>query len=89
MSEQLKPCPFCGETRLFAAALDLRWRDSSIKEWNKRAGSPDAIATDSAWRVGRKVALNVYQGERPVCQCHTPEDALAIVTAMNALAGRL
>jgi hypothetical protein len=35
------------------------------------------------WRVGRKVALNVYEGDRPVCQCHDPEDAKRIVTAMN------
>lgn len=35
------------------------------------------------WRVGRSVPLNVYCDDRPVCQCHTPEDAAAIVTAMN------
>lgn len=36
------------------------------------------------WRVGRKVPLNVYEGSRPVCQCHNPEDAQRIVDAMNA-----
>jgi hypothetical protein len=36
-----------------------------------------------SWRVGSKVPLNVYEGERPVCQCHTPEDAARIVVAMN------
>lgn len=35
------------------------------------------------WRVGRKVPLNVYEGDRPVCQCHTPEDAAFIVKAVN------
>lgn len=35
------------------------------------------------WRVGSKVPINVYEGERPVCQCHTPEDAGRIVAAMN------
>jgi len=36
------------------------------------------------WRVGHKVPINVYEGDRPVCQCHTAEDALRIVRAMNA-----
>lgn len=35
------------------------------------------------WRVGGKVQLNVYDGDRPVCQCHTAEDAAKIVEAMN------
>jgi hypothetical protein len=36
------------------------------------------------WRVGRKVPINIYEGDRAVCQCHTPEDAYRIVKAMNA-----
>lgn len=36
------------------------------------------------WRVGHKVPINVYDGDRPVCQCHNEEDARAIVEAMNA-----
>lgn len=36
------------------------------------------------WRVGHRVPLNVYDGDRPVCQCHTPEDAARIVAAVNA-----
>lgn len=36
------------------------------------------------WRVGHKVPINVYEGDRPVCQCHTEEDARAIVSAMRA-----
>jgi hypothetical protein len=35
------------------------------------------------WRVGLKVPINVYEGDRPVCQCHTAEDAQRIVSAMN------
>jgi hypothetical protein len=35
------------------------------------------------WRVGAKVPLNVYDGDRPVCQCHTNLDAILIVRAMN------
>lgn len=36
------------------------------------------------WRVGRKVPINVYEGDRPVCQCHNADDAYRIVDAMNA-----
>lgn len=36
-----------------------------------------------AWRIGSKVNLNVYDGDRPVCQCHNPEDARSIVNAVN------
>jgi hypothetical protein len=38
-----------------------------------------------AWRVGRKVPINVYDGDRPVCQCHNEEDAARIVIAVNAI----
>jgi hypothetical protein len=37
------------------------------------------------YRVGRKVPLNIYDGDRPVCQTHDPEDAALIVAALNAL----
>jgi len=36
------------------------------------------------WRVGTHVPLNVYEGNRPVCQCHNSDDAARIVAAMNA-----
>ena len=36
-----------------------------------------------SWRVGSRVGLNVYDGDRPVCQCHNAEDAANIVAAMN------
>lgn len=35
------------------------------------------------WRVGSRVPLNVYEGDRSVCQCHNPEDARRIVDAVN------
>ncbi len=35
------------------------------------------------WRVGRKVPLNIYSGDRPVCQCHKVADAKLIVAAVN------
>jgi len=36
------------------------------------------------WRVGSKVPINVYEDDRPVCQCQTAADAARIVQAMNA-----
>jgi hypothetical protein len=35
------------------------------------------------WRIGSKVPLNVYEQERPVCQCHSEDDAQTIVEAVN------
>lgn len=35
------------------------------------------------WRVGSKVPLNVYEGDRAVCQCHNEQDARRIVAALN------
>lgn len=46
------------------------------------APQPDCRQT-GRWRVGSKVPLNVYQGDRPVCQCHNEADAQQIVEAMN------
>lgn len=37
------------------------------------------------WRTGGKVPINVYDADRPVCQCHSAEDAARIVDAMNRL----
>ena len=37
----------------------------------------------SEWRVGSKVPINVYEGDRPICQCHTAIDAKRIVDAVN------
>jgi len=38
----------------------------------------------SVWRVDQKIPLNVYEGDRLVCQCHAIEDAYRIAAAMNA-----
>lgn len=35
------------------------------------------------WRTGSKVPINVYDGDRPVCQCQTASDAKLIVRAVN------
>jgi hypothetical protein len=35
------------------------------------------------WRVGTKIPINVYDGNRPVCQCQTETDAALIVLAVN------
>lgn len=37
-----------------------------------------------SWRVGRRVPINVYDDDRPVCQCQTAMDAKLIVNAINA-----
>jgi hypothetical protein len=37
------------------------------------------------WRTGNKVPINVYDGDRPVCQCQTAMDAKLIVRAVNNL----
>ena len=37
----------------------------------------------SDWRVGSKIPINVYDGDRPVCQCQTVMDARLIVAAVN------
>ena len=35
------------------------------------------------WRVGKTVPINVYEDDRPICQCHTAVDAKRIVEAVN------
>lgn len=42
------------------------------------------LGKPTKWWVGTKVPINVYEGDRPVCQCHTAVDAKRIVAAMNA-----
>ena len=44
---------------------------------------PDARKRVEAWRVGSKVPINVYEGDRPVCQCHNTSDPKRIVAAVN------
>lgn len=38
----------------------------------------------NTWRIGQHVPINVYDGDRPVCQCHTAIDAQKIVRSVNA-----
>ncbi len=35
------------------------------------------------WRVGKHMPINVYEGDRPICQCHTALDAKRIVAGVN------
>lgn len=35
------------------------------------------------WRTGKKVRLNVYAGNDPICQCHDADMAELIVNAVN------
>lgn len=35
------------------------------------------------WRVGGKIPLNVYEDDKPMFQCHTPEDAARVVGLLN------
>lgn len=43
----------------------------------------DPLGRSASWRVGRTIPINIYEGDRPICQCHTVEDARRIVAAMN------
>jgi len=45
----------------------------------------DRPEDSKVWRVGRNVPINVYEGDRPICQCHTALDAKLIVEAVNKL----
>ena len=36
-----------------------------------------------SWKQGTKIPLNVYDEDRPVCQCHTAADAKFIVQSCN------
>ncbi len=53
-------------------------------EW---ADEKDEETPKARWRVGKKVPINVYDGDRPVCQCQTALDAALIVAAVNAMQG--
>lgn len=49
---------------------------AALRQWREQVEK-------GPWRVGFKVPLNVYEGDRPVCQCHSEEDAKRIVVACN------
>lgn len=75
-AERLKDCcgGTCGEAKVARAFLSLNGKLEAAKI-QLGAGT---------WRVGKKVPLNVYEGDRSVCQCHNEMDAALIVTAMNS-----
>lgn len=37
------------------------------------------------FRVGSRVKLNVYDGDRPLCQCHSESDSQMVVDALTRL----
>lgn len=39
------------------------------------------------WRVGTTVPINVYEDDRPICQCHDGATAKRIVDGMNLAEG--
>ena len=41
------------------------------------------------WRIGSKIPINVYDDNRPVCQCQTAMDAKVIVRAVNEYLDRI
>lgn len=47
------------------------------------AMKPEIEEALKLWRVGGKIPLNVYEGDKPMFQCHTPEDAERIVRLLN------
>lgn len=50
---------------------------------------PEQDPIEQRWRTGSKVTLNVYCGDTPMFQCHTPEQAIDIVGLLNAGAALL
>jgi len=68
-------------TRETLPATALPTKDS--EDLGSTPRPPSGEQERGRWRVGSKVNLNVYDGDRPVCQCHSWLDSLAIVVAMN------
>ena len=75
----------------------LRYGVSDLAEVNARQEMESALipllekveeGPGITWRVGKKVPLNVYEGDRPVCQCHNAEDAQRIVQALAKADGK-
>lgn len=49
-----------------------------------QVGEAGQVGEGAVWRVGRHFPINVYEGDRPICQCQTALDAKRIVQAVNA-----
>lgn len=60
-----------------------RLEDSDLFEIGPRIPSPAERAPSLRWRVGGKVPLNVYEGDVPMFQCHTLEQAARVVDLLN------
>jgi hypothetical protein len=60
--------------------------DSEDRPRRKPAGA-NAQQADPPhpWRTGSTFPINVYDGDRPVCQCQTVSDAETIVRAVNRM----
>lgn len=56
-------------------------RENQVREVNQMPDNASPLR--ELWSVGSKIPLNVYEGARPVCQCHNEDDARRIVAAMN------
>jgi hypothetical protein len=57
-------------------------------EQEKWTRALEGFMSGEMWRVGPNVPINVYEGERPVCQCRTVADAQEIVKAVNHMRSR-
>ena len=63
-------CGYCGQPATTSNGnCTEHWGRPPAGEWVE----PDARKRAEAWRVGSKVPINVYEGDRPVCQCHNSE----------------
>lgn len=57
---------------------------NALLSLNEKLKTAEIQSEAGTWRVGKKIPMNVYEGDRPVCQCHNEMDAARIVTAMNS-----
>src|SRR5438067_1415100 len=68
----------CSNEGLIEIVANRALQSSAIAK--ERAG-----ARMSFWRVGKSYPINVYEDDRPICQCHTAVDAQRLVAAMNGI----
>ena len=91
----LRSCRSCGEGTTFTLRIqDDPWTyecgvcHTLIGDWPwpgaAQPAPPEQPPVTGQFRVGGKVPLNVYEGDRPVFQCHTPEEAARFVALLNA-----
>ncbi len=63
--------------------VNILWQFTKDKSLATSVSPDSGSLMREKWRVGSKVSLNIYEGDRPVCQCHTALDAQRIVSAIN------